>query len=92
MATSPATSKLYVALIVLMGIIVGYLFYSSYIVPTQTAIPAPPISNSDNLATFQNLKIDFSVLDNPAYKNLMTYGESPVNPGATGKKDLFAPQ
>jgi len=46
---------------------------------------------SDNLKIFENLKIDFSILDNNKYKALQIFGESPVSPGVTGKKDLFAP-
>ena len=89
--TSPSSSKLYIALIILVGLIGGYVVYSQWLKPAEALIPAPLISNQDNLATFKNLKIDFNVLDDSAYKGLITSGESPVNPGITGKKDLFAP-
>lgn len=89
--TSPSSPKLYIILIVLVGLVGGYIVYSQWLVPTETIIPALVISGQDNLTAFKNLKIDFNVLDDSAYKSLITSGESPVNPGITGKKDLFAP-
>ncbi len=89
--TSPSSSKLYVGLIILVGLVGGYVAYSQWIKPTAAIIPPPVISNQDGLSAFKNLKINFQVLDDPAYKSLITSGESPVNPGITGKKDLFAP-
>jgi hypothetical protein len=84
-------SRLYVLLIIAAGLIGGYVFYGQWIKSGEALVSPAPISNQDNLATFQNLKIDFSVLDDSAYKKLVTSGEAPVNPGTTGKKDLFAP-
>jgi len=89
--TSPSSSKLYIALIILAGLIGGYITYSQWIKPAEALIPAPLISSQDSLAAFKDLKIDFKVLNDSTYKNLITSGESPVNPGVTGKKDLFAP-
>lgn len=91
MASSPSPSKLYILLIVLIGLVGGYVVYSEWLKPAETLVPAPLINNQDSLNTFKNLKIDFTVLDDPAYKSLVTSGESPVNPGITGKKDPFAP-
>lgn len=91
MMTSPSSSKLYIALIVLIGLVGGYVVYSQWIAPSEAIVPPPKISNQDDLATFKNLKIDFKILDDSAYKSLITSGESPVNPGITGKKDIFAP-
>lgn len=86
-----SSSKLYIILIIAIGLIGGYIAYSQWIEPMETTIPAPVISSQDNLSKFKDLKIDFKVLDDSAYKSLVTSGESPVNPGVTGKKDLFAP-
>lgn len=84
-------SKLYVLLIVLIGLVLGYVVYSQWISPMQAVIPPPPVSNQDTLATFKDLRIDFSALNDTVSKELIISGESPVNPGVTGKKDLFAP-
>lgn len=84
-------SKLYILLIILIGLVGGYVVYSQWISPMQAVIPPPPVSNQDDLATFKDLKIDFSALGGAITKELVVSGESPVNPGVTGKKDLFAP-
>ena len=89
--TSSSPSKIYIVLVISIGLIAGYIIYSQWLKPAEMVIPAPAIGSQDSLETFKNLKIDFTVLDNPAYKSLITSGESPVNPGITGKKDLFAP-
>ncbi len=86
-----STPKLYMGLIVLVGFVGGYMLYIQVIKPGESVIAPAPISAHDDLKTFQNLKIDFSVLDSAEYKGLITSGESPVNPGITGKKDIFAP-
>lgn len=91
MAAQSSTTKLYAALIILAGIAGGYLLYSQWVAPGEEAIPPSPISSHDDLAAFKSLTIDFSVFTSPAYKNLVIFGELPVNPGITGKKDLFAP-
>lgn len=91
MTSAQTSSKLYIALIVLVGLVGGYVVYSQWVQPMETPIPPPAVSTQDSAATLKNIKIDFKVLDDPAYKALITSGESPVNPGATGKKDLFAP-
>ncbi len=84
-------STLIVILIVVLGFAVGYFYYSQWSVPARTLIEPPPVAGKDNLRLFENLKIDFSILDNKKYKALEVFGESPVNPGVTGKKDIFAP-
>jgi len=82
---------LIIALIIVLGFAVGYFYYSQWAVPARVLIEPPPIAGKDDLQKFENLKIDFSILDNKKYKALEIFGESPVNPGATGKKDIFAP-
>lgn len=89
--TDTSPSKLYIALIVLIGIAGGYVAYGQWVKPAEEVIPPPPVSSQDTLKAFENLKINFSVLNDAAYKDLVVSGESPVNPGDTGKKDLFAP-
>ena len=73
------------------GLVVGYIAYSQWISSAEAVISPPAINNQDSLANFKKIKIDFNVLDASAYKSLITSGESPVNPGVTGKKDIFAP-
>ncbi|MEK7645548.1 MAG: hypothetical protein AAB374_00310 [Patescibacteria group bacterium] len=91
MTSAQTSSKLYIALIVLIGLVGGYIMYSQWIQPAEIPVPPPAISTQDSPTTLKNIKIDFKVLDDSVYKALITSGESPVNPGATGKKDIFAP-
>jgi hypothetical protein len=91
MSLSKESSKLYLLLIVLVGLIGGYVFYGQWIKPQEEVIPPPVIDKQDNLNSFRNMKIDFAAIGDPATKELIISGEAPVNPGVTGKKDLFAP-
>ncbi len=84
-------SLLIISLIIVLGFALGYFYYSGWAVPARVPIEPSPVSEKDNLKMFEHLKIDFSILDNRKYKALEVFGESPVNPGITGKKDLFAP-
>jgi len=84
-------SVLIVALIIVLGFAAGYFYYSQWAVPARVPVEPPPVAGKDDLKKFENLKIDFSILDNNKYRALEIFGESPVNPGVTGKKDIFAP-
>lgn len=78
-------------MIIVLGIALGYFYYSSYVVPAIDPVAAAPISPNDDLKSFENLRIDFGILTNAKFQSLQIFGESPVNPGVTGKNDLFAP-
>jgi hypothetical protein len=86
-----SNTKLFSALIVLLGLAAGYVFYSQVIVLNEAPIASPASTGRNDLSNFKNLHIDFSVFDNAAYKALAVYGQVPVSPGVTGKKDIFAP-
>lgn len=89
MSSSP--SKLYVILIICVGLVGGFVAYNQWVKPAENVIPPPALSSQDSLTSFESLKIDFSVLKNAVSSDLVVSGESPVNPGVTGKKDIFAP-
>ena len=91
MAAQPTQNLLILALIILLGIALGYFYYSSYVVPALVPVLPPPIAQTDDLKAFEGLQMDFSILTNKKFQTLQIFGESPVNPGATGKKDLFFP-
>lgn len=78
-------------LILVLAFAMGYLYYSQSIKPNELPVNPPPVTASDSLAKFKDLTINFSVLDDNKFKSLRVFGESPVKPGATGKRDLFAP-
>jgi len=86
-----ANTKLFTSLIILVGIVAGYIYYSQFLALNEAPLPPAAGSGRDGLSDFKNLKINFSIFDNPAYKALMVFGQVPVSPGVTGKKDVFAP-
>ncbi len=91
MSLSTGPSKLYLLLIVALGLVGGYVVYGQFIKPGESVIPPAAIDKKDNLNSFRNMKIDFTAVANTAKEDLIISGEAPVNPGVTGKKDLFAP-
>ena len=91
MAAQPTQNLLILVMIILLGVAIGYFYYSSYVLPAQNPVAPPPISQADDLKAFEGLQIDFGILANKKFQSLQIFGESPVNPGATGKKDLFFP-
>lgn len=80
----PRQNKLLLYFIILLGLVGGYIFYSSSV---PGSIEAPKSSDLDRL---KNAKIDFAILNNEKYRSLKIFGEMPVNPGSTGKPDLFS--
>jgi len=78
-------------MIILLGAVGGYFYYSSFVLPAQIPVASPSISQANDLKAFEGLQIDFGILTNKKFQSLQIFGESPVNPGATGKKDLFSP-
>lgn len=83
-------TNLFTILIIVVGIVGGYLYYAQ--VDITLELPASTVVQSkDDLTQFENININFSVLDDERFKNLRVQGESPVDAGQTGKRDIFAP-
>ncbi len=93
MAIPKGQNKFILYLIVALGFIAGYYYHTAFNVAKPIPLPANLLQSgkSDTLAPFKNLQIDFGILDNNRYRKLQIYGEQPVNPGQTGKRNLFAP-
>jgi hypothetical protein len=85
-----ANTKLFTALIVILGLAIGYVCYSQLVAPQEEPVTAVTTSRND-LSSLKDMNLDFKKFDNAAYKALVIHGEVPVSPGATGKKDVFAP-
>lgn len=83
-------SKVIPIAIAVIGIIAGYFFFSMTIQGSEVGIP-PPVTTDDTLSKFKNLNLDFAIFDDARFKSLKTFGESPVQPGVTGRVDIFAP-
>jgi len=83
-------SKVIPIAIIVIGIVAGYLFFSMTIQGSEVGI-SPPVTADDTLSKFKDLNLDFSIFDDARFKSLKTFGESPVQPGPTGRLDIFAP-
>lgn len=81
-------SKVILGFIIFIGFAVGYLYYSQ---TSETIVSTGTVSLDPDLEYFQNTKLDFSILEDERYKSLEVYGEVPVDPGVTGRKNIFAP-
>lgn len=77
--------------IAIAGLLGGYFYYSQVLKESIPPVRLPAISAGDTLAKFKDLKFDFSIFDDARFKSLKIFGESPVQPGASGRTDLFAP-
>lgn len=91
MAGRQPINKPIMLMILVVAFAIGYLYYSQSIQPAQLPINQPPLTVKDDLTMFKDLTIDFSILDDSRFKSLKIFGESPVKPGITGKRDIFAP-
>ena len=69
-----------------LGVVGGYFYQTQF--GTAYVVEAAPDVGGD-LRTFRSIKIDFSILERPEYKNLQIFGESPVTPGQSGKINPF---
>jgi len=91
MTTPPSSqNKLVIYLIILLGAVGGYLYYSKFSEPETLVANTTQAGDSNDWDSLKNLKIDFNILNKPEYKNLKIFGESPVNPGFRGKSDPFS--
>jgi hypothetical protein len=83
-------TNLFSILIVIVSVVAGYLYYSSMEITISVGSEALVIPK-DDLMNYENVNLDFSILDNEKFTNLQTIGEVPLQPGDVGKKNIFAP-
>jgi len=84
-------NKLIPIVIIFLGILGGYLYFIQLEDTTITTVVGGSLSAESGLDKLDNLTIDFSPLDDQKFIELQVFGESPVAPGATGKKNIFNP-
>lgn len=75
------------SLIIIMGLVFGYLSYSGADDPTVGVLFNEPTINKEDLESFKSFKLDFSILDDGKYRALEIYGENPVDPGIAGERN-----
>ena len=75
-------------LIVVLGIIVGYVMYSQ---TSGESVDVPlSVAGDTCYVKFKDLHFDFSLFQNQQFNSLVIYGEYPIQPGVVGKQDPFA--
>ena len=90
--TKSNTDNLFAGLIIFVGLVLGYVLYSSYPEGLFGTVTIPFAPRLDDLGQkVEKLDLRFAVLDRIASSQLEIFGELPVVPGATGKEDLFSP-
>jgi len=89
-STENKHSPIILVSLLIASLIGGYFYYVQVLKPEALPIQTG-VSATDTLSKFKDLKLDFSILDDAKFKSLKIFGESPVQPGATGRVDLFAP-
>ena len=77
-------------LLLLVGFIGGYIYYSQ-LMTEGPAIPPLPTVKSD-IVKLKSLEIDFDALEDDSLSDLELYGDDPVLPGQTGHKNIFVPE
>lgn len=80
-------SKVMLGFIIFIGIAAGYLYYGQ----TSETLVVEPIEVDPSLQAFSSITVDSSILEDERYTSLEIFGEIPVNPGITGKRNIFAP-
>jgi hypothetical protein len=83
-------SKLILYLIVLVGLVGGYL-YNSGLDRTGAVAPLPSGVTATSLQSLATLKIDYTAIQDAQFDALRIFGEFPVPTDAPGKTNIFAP-
>ena len=74
-------------IIVITGVALGYIYYTN---SSSELFVAPPLNGKvDDLSELASLSLDLSLFD--VAGSLRIYGEYPVDPGTTGRRNPFAP-
>jgi hypothetical protein len=87
MAT-PKQSTLILYLIVLLGLVLGFL-YNNQSDPTASVPVVDPRFQLSSLRGLDRARIDDSILQTSQFKALRIFGQLPVQTSGGGKSDLF---
>lgn len=75
--------------IVITGLILGNFYYSTF--TSETYVTPALNGHIDDLSGFASISLDVSDLQKNQINSLRIFGEYPVKPGLTGKRNIFAP-
>ncbi len=83
---------LYEISIILLGIIAGYFYYAQFLENNLEPVIVTDINIDDDLSKFKDVQsLDLQIFSETSYRTLKIIGEIPVEPGQTGRTDIFAP-
>ena len=85
---NPSQTKLILYLIILMGLVGGFLF-NGQSDPSEAVAPQPQDISSADLNAFSSLKVDYTVLQDERFIDLRIFGEFPIPTSAPGKSNPF---
>lgn len=83
--------NLFISMIIVAGLVVGYLLYSRAPVSIPEFPPLKPYQDEAMASRIRNTKFDFSVFDSVIFRQLKIFGEIPVVAGPLGRDNPFAP-
>ena len=83
-------TRLIVILIIFVGLVSGYVYYTRFATLDDQGLPLLPDYSKDNLGQFKNIRFDFKLLDSSTIRSLKFFGESPIKPDLTGKNNPFS--
>lgn len=83
-------SKLILYLILLLGLVGGYL-YDANLDHSAGIASLPSGVTATGLQSLSTLKVNYTVLQNAQFDSLRIFGEFPVPTGAPGKTNIFSP-
>lgn len=83
------TNPFILILIILLGLIIGYFYDSQLAGDTSYEVAIPPTANDPTYVAFKDLRFNLALFDDPSFTSLKILGEFPIQPGNTGKTDLF---
>ncbi len=85
-------SPILLLLIIVLGVLGGFI-YNNQITPAadERIKPMKSISPDDTLSKLRNSRMDFSILEDETFKSLKVFVELPINPGETGRENIFLP-
>ena len=81
-------SSLILYLVILLGMVLGYL-YNSQTDPAAEITPVAPNLQLTSLKSLESLKIDYTALQNSQFQALRTFGELPVRTEQGGDQNPF---
>ncbi|MDX1440629.1 MAG: hypothetical protein R3284_12075 [Rubricoccaceae bacterium] len=81
-------SRLVLYLIMLLGLVGGYLFNAQRD-PAEAVPPQPQEVSTGDLNAFASLRVNYTALQSQVYQDLRIFGDVPVPTTAPGKSNPF---